>query len=209
MAFELPELPYRTTRSSPTSTSRRCASTTTSTTRPTSTTRTARSPGRSGTNHSVEQVLELLDELPADIQKPVRNNAGGHANHTLFWEIMGPDGGGEPTGELASAIDDAFDSLDNLKAAVNDAGVNRFGSGWTWLVLGRHRARGQVDARTRTWSISPTSARRTTCRSSASTSGSTRTTSSTRTAAPTTSRRGGTSSTGTPSPANFAKAKGR
>jgi superoxide dismutase, Fe-Mn family len=85
-------------------------------------------------NHSVQQVLELLDELPADIQKPVRNNAGGHANHSLFWEIMGPDGGGEPSGDLAAAVDDAFGSLDNLKAAVNDAGVNQFGSGWTWLV---------------------------------------------------------------------------
>jgi Fe-Mn family superoxide dismutase len=64
----------------------------------------------------------------------VRNNAGGHANHSLFWQIMGPDGGGSPSGDLAAAIDDTFGSLDDLKAAVNDAGVKRFGSGWSWLV---------------------------------------------------------------------------
>jgi Fe-Mn family superoxide dismutase len=59
---------------------------------------------------------------------------GGHANHSLFWEIMSPDGGGEPEGELADAINDTFGSLDELKTAVNDGGVNRFGSGWSWLV---------------------------------------------------------------------------
>jgi len=85
-------------------------------------------------NHSVDQVLLLLDELPADIRTAVRNNGGGHYNHTLFWEIMGPAGGGAPSGELASAIDDTFGSLDELKSAVNDAGVKRFGSGWAWLV---------------------------------------------------------------------------
>ncbi|MBA3330418.1 MAG: superoxide dismutase [Actinobacteria bacterium] len=82
----------------------------------------------------VEEVLKSLDSLPADKQAAVRNNAGGHANHTLFWEIMGPDGGGEPAGELASAIESAFGGLDALKEQVNDAGVKRFGSGWTWLV---------------------------------------------------------------------------
>ncbi|MDX6512260.1 MAG: superoxide dismutase, Fe-Mn family [Gaiellaceae bacterium] len=82
----------------------------------------------------VEQVLIELDLLPEDKQTAVRNNAGGHANHTLFWEIMGPDGGGEPTGKLADAITDTFDSLDALKKAMNDAGVKRFGSGWSWLV---------------------------------------------------------------------------
>ena len=64
----------------------------------------------------------------------LRNNAGGHANHSLFWEIMSPDGGGEPEGELADAINDTFGSVDELKKAVNDGGVNRFGSGWSWLV---------------------------------------------------------------------------
>src|SRR5438067_1960319 len=83
---------------------------------------------------SVEHVLTILDELPEDKRTVVRNNAGGHANHSLFWEIMSPDGGGEPEGPLAEAIDDTFGSLDELKKAVNDGGVNRFGSGWTWLV---------------------------------------------------------------------------
>src|SRR5712691_10992300 len=90
-----------------------------------------------GTAHadsSVEHVLTILDELPADKQAPVRNNAGGHANHSLFWQIMGPDGGGEPTGDLARAIDQTFDGFDKLKAAVIDGGVKRFGSGWSWLV---------------------------------------------------------------------------
>ena len=82
----------------------------------------------------VEEVLANLDSLPEDKRMPVRNNAGGHANHTLFWEIMGPDGGGSPDGALASAIDETFGGLDALKEKVNEAGVNRFGSGWTWLV---------------------------------------------------------------------------
>ena len=83
---------------------------------------------------SVEQVLTNLDSLPADKQGMARNNVGGHANHSLFWEIMGPNGGGSPSGALAQAIDDTFGSLDELKSLVNDAGVKRFGSGWTWLV---------------------------------------------------------------------------
>ena len=82
----------------------------------------------------VEEVLANLDSLPEDKRMPVRNNAGGHANHTLFWEIMGPGGGGSPDGALASAIDETFGGLDALKEKVNEAGVNRFGSGWTWLV---------------------------------------------------------------------------
>src|SRR5919198_445622 len=82
----------------------------------------------------VEQVLADLDLLPEDKQTAVRNNAGGHANHTLFWEIMSPNGGGEPSGALAQAISDTFDGLDQLKSALNDAGVKRFGSGWSWLV---------------------------------------------------------------------------
>ena len=82
----------------------------------------------------VEQVLAELDRLPEDKQTAVRNNAGGHANHTLFWEIMSPNGGGEPGGALAQAIADTFGSLDDLKSALNDGGVKRFGSGWSWLV---------------------------------------------------------------------------
>jgi superoxide dismutase, Fe-Mn family len=83
---------------------------------------------------SVEQILTNLDALPEDRRAAARNNVGGHANHSLFWEIMSPDGGGEPDGKLGQAIADAFGSLDELKAAVNDAGIKRFGSGWTWLV---------------------------------------------------------------------------
>jgi len=83
---------------------------------------------------SVDSVLASLEALPEDIRPAVRNNAGGHANHTLFWEIMGPEGGGAPSGDLAAAIDDVFGGLDALKEQVNDAGVKRFGSGWSWLV---------------------------------------------------------------------------
>ena len=82
----------------------------------------------------VEEVLKNLDGLPSDKQGPVRNNAGGHANHTFFWETMKPGGGGEPSGALADAIKEAFGSFEDLKTQVNDAGVARFGSGWTWLV---------------------------------------------------------------------------
>src|SRR5689334_18153035 len=85
-------------------------------------------------NKSVEQVLVEIDLIPEDKRTAVRNNAGGHANHSLFWEIMSPNGGGEPSGSLGGAIDDTFGGLDELKAAVNDAGVKRFGSGWSWLV---------------------------------------------------------------------------
>jgi Fe-Mn family superoxide dismutase len=90
--------------------------------------------GTEWANESVEQVLTILDTLPEDKQTVLRNNAGGHANHSMFWEIMSPDGGGEPEGDLADAINDTFGSLDELKKAVNDGGVNRFGSGWSWLV---------------------------------------------------------------------------
>ena len=90
--------------------------------------------GTDWANEPVEQILTILDTLPEEKQTVLRNNAGGHANHSLFWEIMSPDGGGEPEGELADAINETFGSLDELKKAVNDGGVNRFGSGWTWLV---------------------------------------------------------------------------
>jgi Fe-Mn family superoxide dismutase len=82
----------------------------------------------------VDKVLVELDLIPEDKRTAVRNNAGGHANHSLFWEIMSPDGGGEPSGSLAQAIDDTFGGFDELKQQVNDAGVKRFGSGWSWLV---------------------------------------------------------------------------
>jgi len=90
--------------------------------------------GTEWADRPVEQVLGVLDLVPEDKRTAVRNNAGGHANHTLFWEIMSPDGGGEPEGELAPAINEVFGGLDDLKQRLNDAGVKRFGSGWTWLV---------------------------------------------------------------------------
>jgi Fe-Mn family superoxide dismutase len=83
----------------------------------------------------IEQLLgALLDITPDEKQTAVRNNGGGHANHTLFWESMKPGGGGEPTGDLAAAINDLWGDTGALKAAMNDNGVKRFGSGWTWLV---------------------------------------------------------------------------
>ncbi|HYZ27744.1 MAG TPA: superoxide dismutase [Thermoleophilaceae bacterium] len=83
----------------------------------------------------VEEVLKNLSSLPDDKQTVFRNNGGGHANHTLFWESMSPDGGGEPSGELADAINDAFGSFDAFKEQFEANGVAQFGSGWTWLVL--------------------------------------------------------------------------
>ena len=85
-------------------------------------------------DNPVESVLSSLDAMPEEIRNAVRNNAGGHANHSLFWEIMSPQGGGEPGGELAGAINSTFGGLGQLIEQMNDAGVKRFGSGWSWLV---------------------------------------------------------------------------
>jgi superoxide dismutase, Fe-Mn family len=82
---------------------------------------------------SVEDVLRAIGDLPEDKQAAVRNNAGGHANHSLFWQVMGPDGG-EPSGALADAISETFDGVDALKETMTQNGVTRFGSGWSWLV---------------------------------------------------------------------------
>jgi superoxide dismutase, Fe-Mn family len=82
----------------------------------------------------VEEVVANLAQLPDNIRGPVRNNGGGHLNHSLFWESMSPDGGGAPDGDLAAAIESAFGSFDDLKSKMKDAGVNQFGSGWSWLV---------------------------------------------------------------------------
>ena len=90
--------------------------------------------GTPAAEQSLETILTSLDSIPEDKRMAVRNNGGGHANHTLFWEIMGPDGGGDPSGDLGDAIAGAFGGVAELKAAVNDAGVKRFGSGWTWLM---------------------------------------------------------------------------
>jgi Fe-Mn family superoxide dismutase len=89
--------------------------------------------GTEWADRPVEEVLQSLDSLPEEIRTAVRNNAGGHANHSLFWEIMSPSGG-QPEGALAEAINDAFESVDSLIEQVNDAGVKRFGSGWSWVV---------------------------------------------------------------------------
>jgi Fe-Mn family superoxide dismutase len=76
-----------------------------------------------------------LNSLPESIRTAVRNNGGGHANHSFFWQILSPNGGGAPTGEIAKAIDDTFGSFDELKKQFADAAVKRFGSGWAWLVV--------------------------------------------------------------------------
>ena len=83
----------------------------------------------------VEELLRNLQSLPEDKRGPLRNNAGGHYNHSLFWEWMAPGAGGEPDGALREAIDAAFGSVDDFKANFKDAGINRFGSGWSWLIL--------------------------------------------------------------------------
>jgi Fe-Mn family superoxide dismutase len=90
--------------------------------------------GTEWADRSVEDILADLEIIPEDKRAAVRNNVGGHANHSFFWEIMGPNGGGEPSGSLGEAINSVFGGLEALKEAVNDAGVKRFGSGWTWLV---------------------------------------------------------------------------
>jgi Fe-Mn family superoxide dismutase len=86
-------------------------------------------------NKSAEDLIKDLNALPEAIRTAVRNNGGGHVNHTMFWQIMGPKGGGEPTGDLADAINKTFGSFAAFKDAVNKAGAGRFGSGWAWLVL--------------------------------------------------------------------------
>ncbi len=91
--------------------------------------------GTEWADKSIEEIIANLGSLPADIAGPVRNNGGGHLNHTLFWESMGPDGGGAPDGDLGAAIDSAFGSFDAFKDQFEAAGVGRFGSGWAWLVL--------------------------------------------------------------------------
>jgi Fe-Mn family superoxide dismutase len=90
--------------------------------------------GTEWADRPVETVLAELEIIPENIRTAVRNNVGGHANHSLFWEIMSPDAGGEPGGDLGSAIDDVFGSFDALKEAIGTAAIGRFGSGWSWLV---------------------------------------------------------------------------
>lgn len=90
---------------------------------------------------SVEDLLRGINEVPEDIRTAVRNNGGGHANHSMFWEIMSPNGGGEPSGELADAIKAKCGSFDEFKEQMNAAGAGQFGSGWAWLVVDN----GQLD----------------------------------------------------------------
>lgn len=84
---------------------------------------------------SLEELLQNLDSLPESIRTAVRNNGGGHANHSLFWEILSGDGGGEPTGELADAINQKFGSFESFKEEFANAAATRFGSGWAWLIV--------------------------------------------------------------------------
>lgn len=82
----------------------------------------------------INELIANLDKVPADKQTAVRNNGGGHANHTFFWELLAPGGASEPTGDLAAAINAAFGSFDSFKEKFEAAGAGRFGSGWAWLV---------------------------------------------------------------------------
>jgi Fe-Mn family superoxide dismutase len=90
--------------------------------------------GTEWADRDVEDVLKNLSSLPADKQGPVRNNAGGHYNHSLFWQMMSPDGGGEPGDDLGAAIAEKFGSFDAFKTEFKEAGIGQFGSGWAWLV---------------------------------------------------------------------------
>ena len=93
-----------------------------------------------GTNlesQSIEEILRNIDSVPENMRTAVRNNGGGYANHSLFWRVMSPDGGGSPSGELADAIDQAFGSFDAFKEQFGNAASTRFGSGWAWLVAKR------------------------------------------------------------------------
>jgi Fe-Mn family superoxide dismutase len=87
-------------------------------------------------SENAEDLIRDLNSVPEDIRTAVRNNGGGHVNHTMFWQIMGPNGGGEPTGALADAINDSFGSFEDFKTQFQTAGTGRFGSGWVWLVRG-------------------------------------------------------------------------
>lgn len=84
---------------------------------------------------SVEEILADLNAVPDDVRMAVRNNGGGHANHTLFWSVMGPDGGGEPIGSLATAISNAFSDFASFKDNFSKSALTRFGSGWAWLAV--------------------------------------------------------------------------
>ncbi|EME3595152.1 superoxide dismutase [Enterococcus faecium] len=84
---------------------------------------------------TIEELLSDMDAIPTDIKTTVRNNGGGHANHSFFWEIMAPNAGGEPTGEIKEAINEAFGDFSSFKEEFKKAAAGRFGSGWAWLVM--------------------------------------------------------------------------
>jgi Fe-Mn family superoxide dismutase len=90
-------------------------------------------------SRTLEDILAHLGDLPAEVRTVIRNNGGGHDNHSIFWSIMSPTGGGEPTGAIKTIIDRDFGGFDKFKAAFEDAGVKRFGSGWAWLVLTKEK----------------------------------------------------------------------
>ena len=93
--------------------------------------------GHSMASKFVEEVLQNLDAVPADKKQAIINNAGGHANHSLFWTVLAPNAGGSPTGDLAAAIDSTFGSFDAFKEKFAAAAATRFGSGWAWLVVNK------------------------------------------------------------------------
>ncbi len=99
----------------------------------------------------IEEILRDINSVPEGIRTAVRNNGGGHANHSLFWEVMGPGGGGQPSGAVAQAIQEVFGSFDSLKEKINNAATNQFGSGWGWLVV----ADGKLDVLARPNQDSP------------------------------------------------------
>ncbi len=86
----------------------------------------------------VEELLRKIDEVPSEKRQAVINNGGGHANHTLFWKLMSPNGGGEPVGDSSDAINSTFGSFDSFKEEFTNAALGRFGSGWAWLIVGKN-----------------------------------------------------------------------
>ena len=147
---------------------------------------------------SVEELIRDLNSVPEDIRTAVRNNGGGHANHSFFWKIMGPNAGGEPKGKLADDIKSTFGGFDQFKEKFADAGVKRFGSGWAWLIKNNS---GKLEIISTANQDSPLMGKLFPAlkarRFSASTFGSTLTISITKTAALITSKPGGTWSIGT------------
>ncbi len=91
--------------------------------------------GHSFADLPIEKVLRRIDEVPESIRQNVINNGGGYANHSLFWTVLSPNGGGAPTGEISDAINEHFGSFDKFKEAFNNAATGQFGSGWAWLVV--------------------------------------------------------------------------